>query len=70
MTPNPIELPSDPTLQSYFAAIRKEGKKSIFGNINKKGSKEKNKKKDDGPKQSQLDAAAHRFIYRLARLSA
>ena len=47
VTPNPIELPSDPTLQSYFAAIRKEGKKSIYGNINKKGAKEKNKNKDD-----------------------
>ena len=50
--------------------IRKEGKKSIYGNINKKGSKEKNKKKDDGPKQSQLDAAAHHLIYRLVHLNA
>ena len=45
--------------------IRNEGKRHIYGNINKKGSKEKTKNKEDGPKQTQLDAAAHRLIYRL-----
>ncbi|MCO5560979.1 hypothetical protein L7F22_014599 [Adiantum nelumboides] len=64
MMPNPIELPNDPSLHSYFATICKEGKRSIYGNINKKGSKEKNRKKDDGPKQTQLDAVAYRLIYR------
>ncbi|MCO5551372.1 hypothetical protein L7F22_004874, partial [Adiantum nelumboides] len=70
MMPNPIELPNDPSLHSYFATIRKEGKRSIYGNINKKGSKEKNRKKDDSPKQTQLDAAVYQLIYRLAHLNA
>lgn len=63
-TTQSLELPNDPSLHEYFSSIRYEGRRFIFGNIKKTGSKEKSKKKEDGPVQSQLDAASCRLLYR------
>ncbi|MCO5569562.1 hypothetical protein L7F22_023277 [Adiantum nelumboides] len=61
---HPINLPNEPSLHVYFASIRYEGKKYIFANIKKIGSKEKSKKKEDQRIQSHLDAASCRLLYR------
>lgn len=64
-TEHPINLPDEPSLHAYFASIRYEGRKHIFGNIKKTGAKEKSKRKENQPIQSHLDAAACRLLYRL-----
>ena len=63
-TTQPLDIPKEPFLHDYFSSIRYEGRRLIYGNIKKMGSKEKSKKKEDGLVQSQLDAASCRLLYR------